>query len=91
MLTPLERFALDTNSLRFGEKVKLLRSARTMISLDQDSRNEFRGPFQRWGAPLRRWMMLRLVINNPRLILLGVPAAILSWLVLLANAAFKFL
>lgn len=89
MLTPLERFALASESLTFSEKVKLLRSARAMVALEPDERKQFRGPFRRWGAPLRRWMMLRLVVSNPRLILLGVPAAIISWMVLLANLVYK--
>jgi hypothetical protein len=89
MLTPLERFTLASDSLTFSEKVKLLRSARAMVAMDPDERKHFRGPFRRWGTPLRRWMMLRLVVSNPRLILLGVPAALVSWIVLLANLAFK--
>lgn len=89
MLTPLERLALSASGLKFSERRKLLRASRELVSLDDEARARFRGPFKVWGTPMRQWMFVRLIVCNPRLILLGIPAAIISWLIIIVQVIYK--
>jgi hypothetical protein len=90
MLTPLERYALATDELSLSEKVRLLRAARHLVGSNPEDRKQIRGPFKKWGPGLRRWVMMKMIITNPRIVLIGIPVAMFSWVVLFANVFFRF-
>lgn len=82
--TPFERVILGNSGITYPQLRKLAKAIRQYRFSDDNARQNFASPYRRWGAPIRRWVLLKLAIDNPPLVIFGPVVAALLYIYLCA-------